>query len=133
MASIQQSFNQMLASVAHAKIGRAVLKASSKLENFDVEKANQRLENMHIKEVAAEQEAADVEAQAKGFESASEKHEFERIVDKTQPTVEEPTAFGESLMKRYTEIEGHRTGIEERKEILRKFGSPYVIGTGEGR
>lgn len=133
MASIQQSLNQMLSTIAHTRIGKKVMEASSKLSKFDVDKANKRLENIRIEEAAAEQEAKDVEAQTKGFESASEQHEFERIVNQSQPTTEEPSAFGESLTHRYLELEGHKTGIEERKEILRKYASPYVIGTGEER
>lgn len=130
MASIQQSFNQILSSIARAKIGHKVV---SKVASFDVAKANQRLEEMKIEEAAAQQEAADIESQTKGFESSSEQHEFERIVDKTQPMAKEEVAWGESLNKRYSEIEGHKTGIEARKEILRKYGSPYIIGTGEER
>lgn len=130
MTSIQQSFNQMLSSVARAKIGHKVI---SKVADFDVAKANKKLQEMKVEEAAAQQEAADIESQTKGFESASEQYEFENIVNKSQPVTEEPSAFGESLKKRYLELEGHKTGIEERKEILRKYGSPYVIGTGEGR
>ena len=133
MASIQQSLNQALMSIAHTKIGKGLIKASSKVSTFDFDKANKRLENIKIEEAAAEQAARDVEAETKGFESASEQHEFERIVNKSQPITEEASAFGESLKQRYLELEGHKTGIEERKEILRKYASPYVIGTGEGR
>lgn len=143
--SFQKSLNNALSTIAYTRLAKrgvqafqesaasskeaaAAAKETAKTAQATDEKYNQFLEQQRINLAMKEQAAKEDQAIAEGYMDTQHKHEWETVVDKLY-SQEEKSAFGdESIMKRYTELHNGKTGLQERREILSKFASPYVIG-----